>query len=309
MRRFIRCTQEDGLAEIEQWEPHCWVIIEQPDAADVQFMLDKLKIPHDFVESIGDPDERPRFDRDGNWLLTIIRIPLKIKSPDEAPFITVPMGIIFNGEIALTLCYYHTKLVPDFIQHAHHRELRIDNEPDFILRLIYSSTYWFLKYLKEINDYVSHSDGIFNRSISNDQLIKLMGMQKSLVFFNTSIKGNEVLIDRMRKIYPDLYDVDLLEDVEVEIKQAANTVDVYTDILQGLMDSFASIISNNVNDIMRKMTGVSIVLMFPTLIASFYGMNVTLTYGQSPWAFWVIVVSSLLLAIILYFILKRFRWL
>lgn len=309
MRRFLKCDLPEGIVETHEWEPNCWVNIEHPDQEDIALMLDRFKIPRDFLDSVSDPDERPRMETSGQWTLTIIRIPLHIDNHQPCPYTTVPMGIIVKGEVVVTVCMHRTALVPDFINHTRQRQIKMDTEPDFILRLIYSSTFWFLRYLKEINDRVVRSSDAMRRSIRNDQLIDLMDTQKVLVYFNTSIKGNELLIDRVQNVYEGQCDTELLENVRVEIRQAANTVDVYTNILSGVMDSYASIISNNVNDIMRKMTGVSIVLMFPTLIASFYGMNVAIRLSDSPYAFLCIILGSISISIILYFILRKIHWL
>ena len=146
------------------------------------------------------------------------------------------------------------------------------------------------------------------RSIRNEDLKNMMKLQRTLVFFNTSLQGNNTVVGRLEHVYGNGFDADLLEDVEIELKQADNTANIYSNILSSSMDSFSSIISNNVNAIMKKMTAVSIVLMVPTLIASFYGMNVEITYGNHPYVFWLILGGSLLLSSILYVVLKKIRW-
>lgn len=309
MRKYLDCRNTGGIIEQPEWQPHYWVNVECPDTDDMELLLGDLKIPRDFIVSVDDPDERPRMEHDRGWTMTVIRIPVREPGDDICPFTTVPMGIMVNNEIVVTVCNHRTELVPDLIEHTRERMISINTDSDLMLRLLYSSTYWFLKYLKEINDHVTTASRGMRTEINNDALFTLMDIQKTLVYFNTSIRGNELLLDRIRKVYNGQYNVELLDNIEVEIKQAANTVDVYDDILKAMMDSYASVISNNVNNVMKKMTGVSIVLMLPTLIASFYGMNVKIGVSSDAWAFWVIVVSSFALSIVLYFILKRIRWL
>ena len=135
-----------------------------------------------------------------------------------------------------------------------------------------------------------------------------MHVQNALVYFNTSIQGNQMLLERMPHLFADKYDAALLDDVDIEIRQAANTINVYSTILMGMQDSLESIISNNVNDIMKKMTVVSIVLMIPTLIASFYGMNVAVAFGSSKYAFFLIIAASMTLALVTFWILKKVKW-
>lgn len=306
MRKYL--NNDNGFIEQKEWFPHCWVSVECPDKSDYDFLTSDLRIPPSFLESIADADERPRMEHDGGWKLTILRIPLH-RDDGDSPYITVPLGIITSNEIIVTVCYHYTELIPDFIAHTHARGISINNEADFILRIMYSAAFWFLRYLRDINRSVSGASKNLEKSIRNRELVDMMRLQKALVYFNTSISGDEMLITSIRRVYGDCYDPDLLEDVDIEIKQAGNTVNVYTDILSGMLDSFASIISNNVNDIMKKMTGVSIVLMIPTLVASFYGMNVAITYGAQPWVFFAIVGGSLFLSFIVFFILRHNRWL
>ncbi|MBO4954948.1 MAG: magnesium transporter CorA family protein [Muribaculaceae bacterium] len=306
MRRFL--YNEKGYVEHADWAPHCWVNVECPDSGDIDFMLHDLGIPASFLESISDADERPRIEHEGQWKLTILRVPMRLEG-GETPYATIPFGIVTNGEVVLTLCYRETEMVSDFISHTRAKEIEIFAEPDFILRLIYSSTFWFLKYLKDINAQELSATRQLQRSVRNKDLLEFMKLQQSLVFFNTSLRGNQMLLSRIQRLYRDQYDRDLLEDVDIELKQANNTVNVYIEILTSAMDTFASIISNNVNDIMRKMTAISIILMVPTLIASFYGMNVDIDIAHGRYAFWVILGGSFALALLLYYFLRKIHWL
>lgn len=305
MRRFL--NNQNGFIEQDSWVPYCWVNVECPDPDDIRFMLDDLHIPPDFLDSIADIDERSRVERDGSWKLTILRIPLEVNN-NLMPYTTVPIGVVTNNEVVLTICYHKTELISDFIEYSRRKGVDVYSETNFILRIIYSSAYWYLRYLKEINRQVAEAQLELEKSVRNEDLMVLQRLQQTLVYFNTSLRGNEVVIGRLRHVYADECDDDLLADVEIELHQADNTVNIYSDILSGMLDSFASIISNNVNEIMKKMTGISIVLMIPTLVASFYGMNVQITYGNHPWVFWVIVGGSLTISFLLYLILRRSHW-
>lgn len=148
------------------------------------------------------------------------------------------------------------------------------------------------------------------RSIRNEDLLKLMKLQKTLVYFNTSIRGNEVMIAKLQTIFQEknYRNRDLVEDVVIELKQAYNTVNIYSDILTGTMDAFASVISNNVNTIMKRMTSISIILMVPTLIASFYGMNVDIHINALPYAFSLIILTSIILSASAFVIFRKIKW-
>ena len=299
MRTYLYC--EAGFVEKAQW---------LPNNDDFEFLTKTLNVPESFLDDIADTDERPRTDTEGNWLLTILRIPVQNKQNENLPFGTVPIGIITNNEIIISVCYYNTDLLPDFIEHTRRKGIIVRNKLDLILRLIYSSAVWFLKYLKQINLDISAAEKELERSIRNEDLLRLMRLQKTLVYFNTSIRGNEVMIGKLKTIFQDTdyLDKELVEDVIIELKQALNTVNIYSDILTGTMDAFASIISNNVNTIMKRMTSLSIVLMLPTLIASFYGMNVDIHLEEVPFAFSLIVLFSIGLSTLAFVIFRKIKW-
>lgn len=308
MRTYLHC--EAGFVEKAQWLPNSWVNVVCPNNDDFEFLTQTLNVPESFLNDIADTDERPRTDTEGNWLLTILRIPVQIAQNSTLPFSTVPIGIITNNEIIVSVCYHNTDLLPDFIEHTRRKGIVVRNKLDLILRIIYSSAVWFLKYLKQINIDISAAEKELERSIRNEDLLRLMRLQKTLVYFNTSIRGNEVMIGKLRTIFQDTdyLDTELVEDVIIELKQALNTVNIYSDILTGTMDAFASIISNNVNTIMKRMTSLSIVLMLPTLIASFYGMNVDIHLEEVPFAFSLIVLFSIGLSTLAFVIFRKIKW-
>jgi len=307
LRRFFYC--ENGFTEIAEWIPNSWINVECPTQDDIQYLINDLKVPESFLSDIEDEDERPRIDDEGNWLLTILRIPIK-RLDEDIPYNTVPIGIITNNEIIISVCFHPTELLPDFIRYTQRKSLVIRHKYDLILRLIHSSAVWFLKYLKQINTAINQAEDALEKSIKNENVITLMKLQKSLVYFNTSIRGNEVMLLKLQSIFqePMYIDKELLEDVETELRQAQSTVKIYSDILTGTMDAFASIISNNVNKIMKRMTSVSIVLMLPTLIASFYGMNVINYMEEWNYGFAFAVLLSISLSVGAFALFRKIKW-
>lgn len=306
MRKYY--YSENGYVEKADWDLRCWINVECPDEEDLRFLASEIGVPASFLESAADIDERPRFDHEADWQLTILRIPTISRESVET-YDTCPLAIITKDDLLITVTQKKTEMIDDFIAHSRKRHIISVNKPDFILRLTYSSTYWYLDYLKRINKFVDRTVNNINGNVSNEDLYNLMLLQKSLVYFNTSLSGNKTLVERINKIYADDCDPELLEDVEIELQQARSTVNIYTDILDSTMDTLTSVISNNMNEVMKKMTSVSIILMLPTLIASFYGMNVAVAFGGSPNAFWAIVGFSLGLACLIYLILKKIKWL
>lgn len=306
MRNYLLI--DNNFEEVAEYTPGCWVNVECPDNNDISFLTDGLGIPREIIEYISDIDERPRIEIDTPWVLTILRIPARCHDDRQSTVMTVPIGVITGENVTVTVCNYRTELISDFIKHSRQRAVSAGSQSIFILRLIYSSCFWFLEYLKAINLIVSEAEKALRESVRNSDLLELMKLQKTLVYFNTSLRGNEVLIGRLRHVFTDNFDLDLLEDVEIEQKQALNTVNVYSEILMNLTDTYASVISNNVNAVMKRMTGTTIVLMIPTIVASFYGMNVVIGLGTNPYGFWIVVGIAVLLTVATFLVLRFVKW-
>lgn len=302
-------TNNNGLIEIPTWTSSCWINIESPTASEKKYLLEELQIPEAFYNDIEDIDERPRIEIEDGWTLIIMRVP--IKSNDiKLPFQTIPLGIIFKGDICVTITFYKTEIICDLVQYSHRKSIEIKDNFDLVLRLLLSSSVWYLKYLKQVNHKIKLAEDNLEKSIKNEELQALLQIEKCLVFFITSLKANDVLFHRIRnlKAYNATYDIDLLEDVEIELSQAQDTANIYSNILTGMMDAYASVISNNMNNIMKQMTSISIILMIPTLIASLYGMNVPNGLEESKYGIWILLFVSIILSAFGVFLFKRRRW-
>ena len=285
MRKFLCCR--DNFAEKQAWQKYCWVNIEMPTEEDTLYLTRDLKIPSAFLSDIRDVDERPRIETEDGWTLMILRIPYRDEGND-IPYITVPLGIIMKADYFVTICHHATDMLPDFIRYMQRKKLPIDGSWDLLFRLFLSSSVWYLKYLK-----------------------RLLKIEKSLVFFITSLRGNDNLLVKLKnlKSQREFFDPDLVEDVEIELRQAQDTARIYSDILSGTMDAFASVISNNLNVIMKRMTAISLLLMIPTLIASLYGMNVHNGLEDSHYGLFVIAIISVAFSILSYWMFRRKNWL
>lgn len=297
-----------GLPQLETYEEKCWVSVEMPDEDDMAFLTEKLGIPYEFFSDIADVDERPRTEREDEWTLTLLRIPLESNIPG-LPYMTIPIGIITGPKVTVSVCYRKSQLVPDFISHIRRKNIKVFSQSDFIVRLIYSSAVWFLKYLKLIYLELNRAEKDLEQSVRNEDLMRIMRLQKSLVYFSTSIRGNEAMLGRLRTASKTTeIEEDLIEDVAIELRQAYNTTNIYNDICTSTMDALGSIISNNVNTIMKRMTSFSIVLTIPTMIASFYGMNVDVYLDKYPSSFIFIVLGAVLMSALAFFLFRKIRW-
>ncbi|MGO4822478.1 MULTISPECIES: magnesium transporter CorA family protein [unclassified Flavobacterium] len=307
MRAFYK--NNNGLIAVPEWFPNSWINIECPSEAEKEYLLHELQIPEAFYNDIEDIDERPRIEVENGWTLIIMRIP--VKSNDvKLPFHTIPVGVVFKDEVCVTISFHETEMLTDFVKYTQRKNIDLKDNFDLVLRLLLSSSVWYLKYLKQVNQKIRLAEDNLEKSIKNQELQALLQIEKCLVFFMTSLKGNDILLHRIKNIKSQRvhYDSDLLEDVEIELRQAQETTNIYSDILTGTMDAYASVISNNMNNIMKQMTSISIILMIPTVIASFYGMNVPNALQDNPMGLWILVLVSFLLSTVGVYLFKKRRW-
>ena len=291
----------------KEWAPGSWVNIETPTPDELTNLKAKFGLPEDFLNDLSDIYERPRVEHNDGWDCIVLRIPVK---DNDMPFVTIPLGVMIKDEYIVTVCLYRNTLISDFIEHTQKRHTTISSSSDFILRLLKSSAYWYIRYLKDVKNIVADAGGDLKKSIRNEDLLKLMNLQKTFVIFATSISGNNILLERINRLYGQDLDKELFEDVSIELRQADSTVTIATQMLDRTMDTYASVISNNVNAIMKRLTSISLILMIPTLIASFYGMNVDVGISMdNHWAFGCIVGSGFILAMITCLWLRKIRWL
>ena len=266
-------TQE-GLNQLTEWQPNCWIQVTCPTEDDQRELEKQFGIPDYFISDISDTDERARYEYDDGWMLIILRIPYVKEVRSRTPYTTVPLGIIHKHDVTITVCYYETNMMIDFVSYQQKRGLGFTDHVDMIFRLFLSSAVWYLKRLKQINSLIDKAKRNLDQDVNNESLIGLSRLQDSLTYFQTSIRGNETLLSKLKfKLQIDELDADLIEDVNIEMAQARETTSIYSNILESTMDNYQSIINNNMNTVMRTLTSVTIIMMFPTLIASLFGMN------------------------------------
>ena len=270
-----------------------------PTEEDQQLLEEQFQIPDYFLSDISDTDERARYEYDDGWMLIILRIPYVKEVRSRTPYTTVPLGIIHKRDVTITVCFYETNMMIDFVSFQQKRGEGFTDYVDMIFRLFLSSAVWYLKRLKQISMLIDKAKRNLDREVNNESLIGLSRLQDSLTYFNTSIRGNEVLLSKLKfKLQIDELDADLIEDVNIEMTQARETTNIYSNILESTMDTYQSIINNNMNTIMRTLTSVTIILMLPTLVASFFGMNLINGMENSPIGFVIAIVISVLISVI-----------
>ena len=296
---------DKNLTAIKEWQPNCWIQVTCPTDEDQQELEQRFNIPDYFLSDISDTDERARYEYDDGWMLIILRIPYVKEVRSRTPYTTVPLGIIHKRDVTITVCYYETNMMIDFVSYQQKRGQGFTDYVDLIFRLFLSSAVWYLKRLKQISLLIEKAKHNLDHGVNNESLIGLSRLQDSLTYFITSIRGNETLLSKLKfKLQVDELDADLIEDVNIEMSQARETTNIYSDILEPTMDTYSSIINNNMNTTMRTLTSISIVMMLPTLISSLFGMNLINGMENYPYGFIIAIIISILVSGFTWWILR-----
>ena len=301
---------QNSLEQKDEYKLNSWINITEPSREEVESIFGKFNIPLDLIDDMLDIDERSRAEMEGKWLVIIYRIPVHMEDKD-VPFFTIPLGILVSKNDIITICQYENEAVTNFINNAKFRNTAFIHQINFILHMFNSAARSYLKFLKQINAQTALIEKDLMSSTRNRELHNLLTMEKCLVYFMTSIKANDLLITKLRNskfIQSYTYDEDLLEDLIIENTQALEVTNIYSSIQSGMMDAFASIISNNLNVIMKRLTSVTIILMIPTLIASLYGMNIPNFMEHNNYAFGIIIIISIFLSGIGALFFRRNDW-
>ena len=297
--------ENGGLKESPEFSPSCWINLVEPSTTELEAVLTHSKVPRDFLTDPLDAGERPRFDYEDDATLMIVHVPMPIE-PDEddeveaiSPYRTVPLGIILFNHTVITVCSARTPVTTAFLDQIR-RVCPPSDSWRFAFRLLWHAGVLFLRYINDIHARADVLEDELHESISNDALLKLYQIEKTLVYFTTSLKADTIALARCntaRQITLSEDDRDYLEDAMVEYQQALETANIHANILNGTLDTFASLINNNLNQVMKYMAAATILLAAPTLIASLYGMNIGLPFQASSHAFSIVMGISAFLAL------------
>lgn len=303
-------NNSNGFDELDNWVPNCWINVECPTNEEINLLVNRFDVPIGFLNDTEDAEERPRIEYEDDWYFIILRIPIKILDNGTASYSTVPLGVIWKNDVFVSISQYRNDMVSDFVEYANRKKIAVNNFLDLFLRLFLSSSVWFQKYLKQLNQQIRNVEHELEKSIQNTELQNLLKIEKSLVLFTTSLKGNDILLTKLKinRLLRNQFDEELFEDAEIELKQAEETTKIYSDILSGMMDAYASVISNNLNVVMKRLTSISIILMIPTLISSFFGMNLVNFMEESHYAFIGVAILSFFVSFFSYRYFKRKNW-
>ncbi len=277
MLNFFK-TINNRVTEIDDFCEGCWVSAVDPSEAEVSYLINELELEQDFVLAALDEEESSRVDKEDTQTLILVDAPVAVKETEKNTILytTRPIGIIITETFIVTVSLKENSVISE-LEDGLVKNVQTHLKNRFLLTLLLRVATRYLQYLKQIDKISDMMERQLHKSMKNKELIQLLGLEKSLVYFSTSLKSNEVTLEkilrgRVLKLYEE--DQDLLEDVLIEIKQAIEMSNIYSSILSGTMDAFASIISNNLNIVMKVLTSITILMAIPTMVSSFYGMNV-----------------------------------
>jgi len=269
-----------------------WVDARCVNRDETTELQEEYDIEQDHILDILDPDELSRMEDGEGYILTIVRVPVYDPSA-ETPYFTVPIGIIVKGHIIITLCWTDSEVIKDFGNNRV-KGVRLNDFPSFIVQIMNRANLNFLRYLKEINRRSTSIQNEMKLEIENKEIMQILGLEKSLVYFTTSLKSNSLLLQKMkstRLIKFDEEDIDFVEGVAIDNRQAIEMADTYSNIMFGVMDAYNSIISNNLNIVMKKLAIINLVMMVPTFITSFFGMNFKLPFDAMK-GYWAVIIVT-----------------
>lgn len=297
--------------DISQADKNSWIKLVKPSEDEITQVLKTTDCPTDFLIASLDENEHSRIEIEDDFMLIIVNVPFVVS---KNKYDAVPIGIIFSEKFFITVCLRETKVL-DYFNEDNSRKFSTEKRAHFLFTLFLKNAEHFLKYMRFINNITDDLELKLRKSMENKNLFQLFELERSLVYFITSLKDNNVVTEKLLRLRKNETiknfitisedDEELLEDAIIENKQAIEMVEMHSNILGGMMDAFASIISNNLNIVMKFLTSITIILAIPTMIASFWGMNVDVPFKDHPGGFVYVVIIAFVASFISFWGLWR----
>ena len=302
--------ETNELQEIKEFKKGAWINLVNPSENEIRKVCENINIQEEFIRDALDFEEKARIDKeeDDDTILFVVDVPIIEKGEENEIYTTMPFGmIVVRDDFFITVSLRKNKIIESF-EKRKIKNFQTYKKTRFIFQILYLNSSFYLNYLKQINKETEIAEYILKNSMRNKELLKLLNLEKGLVYFTTSLKSNELVMEKtlrgkIIKLYEE--DSEILEDAITENKQAIEMAQIYSNILNGTMDAYASIISNNLNSVMKTLTSITIILAVPTMISSFWGMNVGLPLQSSPYGFIVMIIISVILTLLVSWWLKR----
>lgn len=283
-----------------------WIHLSNPTDKEIEFVSSSLNIPEEYIKAALDAEERARIEKEDGVVMAVTDIPITEEDDTLYTYSTLPFGCVFNDSTLVTVCLNETSIINDLMAGRYVKDLNIHKRARFFLQLQYVIAKKYLQYLKQIDRTSQRVQTELEKSMKNEELIEMLSLEKSLVYFSTSLRANTAVLDkvpRLVKFYEE--DQDLWDDVLIENKQAIEMSNIYREILSGTMDAYASIISNNLNVVMKVLASITLIISVPSMIAAFWGMNTGVPFEGKSWGFWVVIAINIVICIVMLIILYK----
>ncbi len=290
MLEFFK-TFNNTVERLAHIEPGCWINLADPTHEELTYIEETIHVDPDLLKAALDEEETSRIESESGQTLIVVDVPVPASSDTNSIYTTVPLGIISMKDYFLTICLEDEIFLDDFKANRI-KDFFTQFRTRFILQILFRNATKYLQYLRQIEKASNRFEETMSRSLKNKELLELLRLEKSLVYFSTSLRSNGIVLERLMrnariKNYPE--DEELLEDVIIENKQAIEMANIYSSILSSTTEAFASIISNNQNNVMKVLTSVTLVMVIPEIIAGLFGMNVPVPLSEHPYGFWLII--------------------
>lgn len=301
-------TDNDSLNEINEIVPNCWIDLVNPTEAEIDRVVLYTKIDRDLITKMLDENELPRIETSGDSTLVVIDAPV-VTEDDEDEYATYPLGVIMSERnFVVTVSTKKVTVLHDF-RHEHVKNFRTAKKSRFLIQILGKTSAEYLKILNKVYKEIETKEDKLEKSTSNEDLIDLLATEKTLVYFTTSLKENDLVLERLTagsavKLYEG--DADLLEDALIENRQAIDMANIYRDILSSITGTYATVVSNNLNDVMKFLAGITVVLSVPTMISSFMGMNVDFGgFDDAASAWFILLIASITASAVVFLWMKK----
>lgn len=289
-----------------------WIHMSNPTDKEIELIARATGVAEDMIKAALDEEERARVEKDDDTgaVLVVTDIPFTVEDENHYTYTTLPFGFISTSDAMITVCLEETSLIDDMLSARFVKDVNLHKRTRFLIQLQYTISKKFLHYLKQIDRASQRVQNELEKSMKNAELIEMLDLEKSLVYISTSLRSNSVVLDRLPKSVKFFEeDLDLWEDVVIENKQAIEMSNIYRDILSGTMDAYASIISNNLNVVMKVLTSLTLLVAIPSMIGAFWGMNTGVPFEGETWGFWVVIGISVVVCLIAGIVLWKKRFL
>ncbi len=304
IRIFKRCKEDEKVRVLESVEKNCWIDLENPTGGELKYIEGSLKLPLDFLDSCTDPEESPRIEKEKGAALIILRVPI-IK---EGEVETTTLGIIIKDEYFVTVHLEKLDFLERFIDKG---KFYTDKRTRLLLQILHSAIQEFISFLKKLEKATEETERELFTSIEAEDIIKVWRIRQAFVYLNDAVIGNDKVLESILKgkvVRLFKGDQEVIEDLVIENRQLMRTIGVFTNLIASTMDAYASLISNNLNVVMKRLTSLALILSIPVTIASIYGMNIRLPLQTNPNALLILLLISFLISFALLVVFRRKKW-